>query len=534
MDNNFNSLFYILLSAKNTNSDNNMSLFVTLFVLALHFISNILRNVNLYDVLIDYIHQKNNYIIKNISSHSIPTTKPFQSTPVFKNIYSDTFLALINYVKSLEHIELNTIEIISKELLKYDTNTYDNKNELIYTSLIYTSSKILIDDENNIYFQLTEINNDDDNKSNSNTPKVVKDKQYMITLSVLKNTKHNSMKLLNDFEKKCLKLYHEKLDMESDNDKLYIFTYLGCEKTDGILQFHFSKTINDSSVDLDKNIFFEGHTEYCKYIKDFIYDNDTKKGTGYLKYKELGDKYVGSALLYGKPGCGKTSTIKATPLYLKRHLILFRLQQFKTNEEMEEFFFNTTFCGIKYSRHQLCLCSEDIDACKDNLLLSRQSYDNGSKHNNDIDIKQNISEGTGENLLTKVIEGMTCSTNKNDDAPTLQTFLNITDGVKELTGIFLIFTTNHFEKLDEAVVRDGRIDYKINFKMANKNIMKKILKHRFNVDDIDKYFENKNIIDYILSIATVISICKKHNTSIFNCITGLENECKDFIKKLEH
>jgi ATP-dependent 26S proteasome regulatory subunit len=112
----------------------------------------------------------------------------------------------------------------------------------------------------------------------------------------------------------------------------------------------------------------------------------------------------------------------------------------------------------------------------------------------------------------------------------LQTFLNITDGVKELTGIFLIFTTNYFEKLDDALVRDGRIDFKINFKLASKDIIKKILQHRYKLHNIDKYIEHINISDEVLSIATIIKICKQNSNDIINCISEIELEYNNIVK----
>jgi len=49
----------------------------------------------------------------------------------------------------------------------------------------------------------------------------------------------------------------------------------------------------------------------------------------------------------------------------------------------------------------------------------------------------------------------------NDDPLTLSHILNIIDGPLETPGRILIITSNHPEKLDKALIRDGRMDVKL-------------------------------------------------------------------------
>jgi len=44
---------------------------------------------------------------------------------------------------------------------------------------------------------------------------------------------------------------------------------------------------------------------------------------------------------------------------------------------------------------------------------------------------------------------------------TLSGLLNVLDGFYAPTGVLFVMTTNHVEKLDEALLRAGRIDYKL-------------------------------------------------------------------------
>lgn len=50
----------------------------------------------------------------------------------------------------------------------------------------------------------------------------------------------------------------------------------------------------------------------------------------------------------------------------------------------------------------------------------------------------------------------------------LSALLNVLDGVASQEGRVLIMTTNHIEKLDAALVRSGRVDKKVEFRLADR------------------------------------------------------------------
>ena len=51
---------------------------------------------------------------------------------------------------------------------------------------------------------------------------------------------------------------------------------------------------------------------------------------------------------------------------------------------------------------------------------------------------------------------------------TLSGLLNTLDGVASQEGRILIMTTNHAEKLDDALIRPGRVDKKLEFRLSDK------------------------------------------------------------------
>jgi chaperone BCS1 len=61
----------------------------------------------------------------------------------------------------------------------------------------------------------------------------------------------------------------------------------------------------------------------------------------------------------------------------------------------------------------------------------------------------------------------------------LSALLNVIDGVASQEGRILIMTTNHIEKLDEALIRPGRVDMTIKFDLADSMMVKTLFKGIF-------------------------------------------------------
>jgi chaperone BCS1 len=54
----------------------------------------------------------------------------------------------------------------------------------------------------------------------------------------------------------------------------------------------------------------------------------------------------------------------------------------------------------------------------------------------------------------------------NQNGVTLSGLLNVLDGFYAPTNVLFVMTTNHIEALDEALLRPGRIDYKLHLGTA--------------------------------------------------------------------
>jgi len=179
-------------------------------------------------------------------------------------------------------------------------------------------------------------------------------------------------------------------------------------------------------------------------------------------YIDNGIPHTKGILLKGPPGTGKTSLIKAISHYLKRNIFMVDLKLIDTNET-----FNSLIERINCSTNIIVF--EDID-CMNDVVLKRTENNNKFKTNNEF---------------------------------TLSCFLNYLDGTEEYDNRLIIMTTNHFDKLDPALVRPGRIDLQFNLTNCDKKQFIKIINKFF-----DKNYTPKDIDfieDYKFSPAYVIS-----------------------------
>jgi SpoVK/Ycf46/Vps4 family AAA+-type ATPase len=100
--------------------------------------------------------------------------------------------------------------------------------------------------------------------------------------------------------------------------------------------------------------------------------------------------------------------------------------------------------------------------------------------------------------------------------------LNILDGIIELHGVMIILTTNYPDRIDDALTRPGRIDFRHEFKRASVDIIKDMLKFKFDLseDTINSYSQLKHLKDYVLSPAEIQNICFR-SSDINDCLNKL-------------
>ncbi|CAN6914794.1 hypothetical protein Bca4012_088126 [Brassica carinata] len=153
-------------------------------------------------------------------------------------------------------------------------------------------------------------------------------------------------------------------------------------------------------------------------------------------YRRTGRAWKRGYLLYGPPGTGKSSMIAAMANYLGYDIYDLELTEVKSNSELRKLLMKTSSKSI--------IVIEDID-CSINLT------NRGNKFN------EPEMTLTGSGLGDESGNG---NGNGNGNTITLSGLLNFTDGLWSCCGSerIFVFTTNHIEKLDPALLRSGRMD----------------------------------------------------------------------------
>ncbi|CAO2210371.1 unnamed protein product [Urochloa humidicola] len=163
------------------------------------------------------------------------------------------------------------------------------------------------------------------------------------------------------------------------------------------------------------------------------------------RYDQVGKAWKRGYLLFGPPGTGKSTMVAAMANLLKYDVYDLELTAVKNNTELRKLFVNTTGKSI--------IVIEDIDRSVD-TTVKPGGKKKASKKNSSSE-----SESDSMTLLQKAHD-------KDDDDSTkltLSGLLNFIDGLWSACGgeRIIVFTTNHKEKLDPDLIRQGRMDMHI-------------------------------------------------------------------------
>jgi len=238
------------------------------------------------------------------------------------------------------------------------------------------------------------------------------------------------------------------------------------------------------NVDLLKNIIeeitpkdellYKDYTKYMVYKNDYwklvltsfkrplntvVIDKDVKNSLlnhvdTFLKNKEFyakkGIAWKTGILLYGPPGTGKTSLIKALCGHYNKNFHVLSPSVLESNE------LQSAFNSLD---EESIVVIEDIDSCK---IIHKEQTPNAAS----------LVE-PGEKSFSDI--------------------LNCLDGALSSEGRILIATTNHIEKLDEAFLRPGRFDLKLEIGYMTDQMFRDYMSNFYSISDLDKWYVKPNI-----------------------------------------
>jgi hypothetical protein len=206
-------------------------------------------------------------------------------------------------------------------------------------------------------------------------------------------------------------------------------------------------------------------------------------------YDIKGLPYTLGFLFYGNPGCGKTSMIKAIANITQRHIININFSNIKKKSQLKQLFYDIDLlCTNNYTTEILKIpikdrlyVFEDIDCVNNIKVLKQRDFKKPATKAEGPKIKPDKKfDHLSQQMFNS--NNVTNEEEEDDDDIDLSTVLNILDGTLENPNRIIIFTSNFPEILDKALIRPGRIDMMIEFKLAS---------HKIIIDMYKSYYEEE-------------------------------------------
>ena len=475
------------------------------------------NGLSVKDRIYDWFYKRNQITIEG----KLCYTNSLYSSASTTEMFSEQFKSVWDHI--IHHIYKNKSITEIKEMLSFnkkynwDDDTETNNEKVLF--VVSQRNKFVFCKDLDIYaytkFSTLENRDEKSEKSNFNT-EIIEIVLYSYTSSVSQ---------IKDYIYKIKQEYLQKLE-ESRNDKKFIYTLVKTKYDDSPLEcwdedlFTTTRSFN--------NMFFEGKSNVMRQIDFFINNSEW--------YTAKGIPYTLGIGLHGLPGTGKTSFIKALAHHTNRHLISLSFKTIKTRRQLMQFFFEDRYSSDN-KKHSIgfsnkIIVIEDIDAQGD-IVLDRSNKKTDNEANNDAnkqlstiinclidgnnsdDSKEKNNDGVVTNYKTKTYGPNNYTYKPDDDAITLDDILTLWDGIKETDGRILIISSNHYDKLDPALRRPGRIDIDLEMKLLSRNVIQEIYKHLYGT--ILSENKLKKIKEYYHSPAEIVNMftCNKDSEDGF-------------------
>jgi hypothetical protein len=468
-----------------------------------------------------YIHRKHSILIEGKYVTGIDN---YSRRPItLANTFSKNFRAILfSVVQRIDEMkDVCELKEFATNVIKGEHNADGNAEDVKTIFTVSQKMPFILDAEREIYCIIKEMG---EQREEGATSKV---ESRMIKFSIHIFSYKSDVSVIKECVKK-MKIEYSKHLEEKRRGKLFVYTLNNTEvhnDDDDDTVGGWRETTHETMKSFD-NIFFEGKREVVQKINFFTENKEW--------YRRNGVPYTLGIALYGTPGTGKTSFIKALATYLNRHIISISLSRIKTKKQLYDFYFETQYSSANDKNaigfDKKIFVFEDID-CIGDIILKRKCK---SANNDDMDsiedlddfvdtpsasntmtpeeiVKHEIAKAT-KHVLKKMNAGGTngCGPMMNSsqqDNITLDDILNLWDGIRENTGRIMIITTNHYDKLDPALIRPGRIDMALHLGNASRDTIAEMYLHYYGTaidpNDLelipDKFYSPAEVINFYVS-----------------------------------
>ncbi|XP_051207016.1 AAA-ATPase At3g28610-like [Lolium perenne] len=225
-------------------------------------------------------------------------------------------------------------------------------------------------------------------------------------------------------------------------------------------------------------------------------------------YRRIGRAWKRGYLLHGPPGTGKSTMIAAMANYLNYDIYDIELTTLHSNYDLRKLFIETKSKSI--------VVIEDID-CSLDLSGHRATMMPPTQDDELDDVASERKRRRGSML-------------------TLSGLLNFIDGLWSAHSgeRIIVFTTNHLDKLDPALIRRGRMDKHIEMSYCRFEAFRTLAENYLEVDEHPLFDAIKELLQVVditpADVAECIMMSKRAARDADACLGSLVHELK---KKLE-
>ena len=255
-------------------------------------------------------------------------------------------------------------------------------------------------------------------------------------------------------------LFVRGLRFDVDNVKNFVCTACNAEHLASLETFKNKIVVYQADTKHNYNIFwgpkqlFDVRDEKTLYLRDTHFDDLVRDIETFARrgewYAKRGIPYKRGYMFYGPPGTGKSTTVRVLMSKLGYSIATINLSCPMITDAWFEHL-------IKTLPHRCVLLIEDVDSLFPEPELS---------------IHGKVVKKTRTMAAAKGVS--------------FNGFINALDGVAVRTGLLYFLSTNHFERLDPALLRDGRCDVRHEIGFAGVTQIERIVSNFFDKDDAEK------------------------------------------------